>query len=147
VDEARRAHLAQDQDGIRRIPDPRVRPLTRLSHRNVQRRAREPIRKALGLPEKVPFPLTCGTRLASRAHARGVTLQALSMVMGHSSTAVAAQVYAHLYGRGQAEERFPPGDGSGSIAQPLSGSEDRPRGALLVELTTPLTTHRLKARM
>jgi site-specific recombinase XerD len=43
---------------------------------------------------------------ASRAHARGVTLQDLSMVMGHSSTAVTAKVYVHLYGREQAEERF-----------------------------------------
>jgi Phage integrase family len=43
---------------------------------------------------------------ASRAHARGVTLQDLSMVMGHSSVAITADVYVHLYGREQAEERF-----------------------------------------
>jgi hypothetical protein len=28
------------------------------------------------------------------------------MVMGHSSTAVTANVYVHLYGREEAEERF-----------------------------------------
>jgi hypothetical protein len=84
-------------------------------------------------------------RLAPRAHTRGVTLQDLSMVMGHSSTAVAAKVYVQLLqtsnscGREQAEERFPPGDGSSAIAQPLSGSQERPRGALLVALTTPRT--------
>jgi hypothetical protein len=35
-------------------------------------------------------------RLDPRAHARGVTLQELSMVMGHSSTAVVAKVYVQL---------------------------------------------------
>jgi integrase len=78
---------------------------TRLGHRNVQRRAWEPIRKGLGLPEKVTFH-QLRHAFASRAHARGVTLQDLSMVMGHSSTAVTAKVYVHLYGREQAEERF-----------------------------------------
>jgi integrase len=78
---------------------------SRLSHRNVQRRAWEPIRKALGLPEKVTFH-QLRHAFASRAHARGVTLQDLSMVMGHSSRAVMAKVYVHLYGREQAEERF-----------------------------------------
>jgi integrase len=78
---------------------------TRLSHRNVQRRAWEPIRDALGLPEKVTFH-QLRHALASRAHARGVTLQDLSMVMGHSSLAITAKVYVHLYGREQAEERF-----------------------------------------
>lgn len=78
---------------------------TRLSHRNVQRRAWEPIRKALGLPEKVTFH-QLRHAFASRAHARGVTLQDLSMVMGHSSTAVTAMVYVHLYGRNEMEERF-----------------------------------------
>jgi integrase len=43
---------------------------------------------------------------ASRAHARGVELQDLSMVMGHSSPAVTARIYVHLYGREKAEERF-----------------------------------------
>jgi hypothetical protein len=28
------------------------------------------------------------------------------MVMGHSTTAVTARVYVHLYGREEAEERF-----------------------------------------
>ena len=78
---------------------------TRLSHRNVQRRAWEPIRDALGIPEKVTFH-RLRRAFASRAHARGVTLQDLSMVMGHSSTAVTAKVYVHLYGREQAEEWF-----------------------------------------
>jgi integrase len=78
---------------------------TRLSHRNVQRRAWEPIRKALGLPDKVTFH-QLRHAFASRAHARGVTLEDLSMVMGHSSPAVTAKVYVHLYGREQAEERF-----------------------------------------
>jgi integrase len=77
----------------------------RLSHRNVQRRAWEPIREALGLPEKVTFH-QLRHAFASRAHARGVTLEDLSMVMGHSSTAITAKVYVHLYGREQAEERF-----------------------------------------
>jgi integrase len=78
---------------------------TRLGHRNVQRRAWEPIRKALGLPEKVTFH-QLRHAFASRAHARGVTLQDLSMVMGHSSVDITAKVYVHLYGREQAEERF-----------------------------------------
>jgi integrase len=47
---------------------------TRISHRNVQRRAWEPIRKGLGLPEKVTFH-QLRHAFASRAHARGVTLQ------------------------------------------------------------------------
>ena len=78
---------------------------TRLGHRNVQRRAWDPIREALGLPEKVTFH-QLRHAFASRAHARGVTLQDLSMVMGHSSVDITAQVYVHLYGREQAEERF-----------------------------------------
>jgi integrase len=78
---------------------------TRLSHRNVQRRAWEPIRKARGLPEKVTFH-QLRHAFASRAKARGVTLEDLSMVMGHSSIDVTAKVYVHLYGREQAEERF-----------------------------------------
>jgi integrase len=77
----------------------------RLSHRNVQRRAWEPIRKALRLPDTCTFH-QLRHAFASRAHARGVTLQDLSMVMGHSSTAVTAKVYVHLYGREEAEERF-----------------------------------------
>jgi integrase len=68
-------------------------------------RAWEPIREALGLPDKVTFH-QLRHAFASRAHARGVTLQDLSMVMGHSSTAVTEKVYVHLYGREQAEERF-----------------------------------------
>ncbi len=67
---------------------------TRLRHRNVQRRAWEPIRDALGLPKKVTFH-QLRHAFAGRAHARGVTLQDLSMVMGHSSTAVTAKVYVH----------------------------------------------------
>jgi len=78
---------------------------TRLGHRNVQRRAWEPIRVALNLPEKVTFH-QLRHAFASRAHARGVTLQDLSMVMGHSSTAITAEVHVHLYGREEAEERF-----------------------------------------
>jgi len=78
---------------------------TRLTHRNVQRRAWEPIREALGLPDKVTFH-QLRHALASRAHARGVTLQDLSMVMGHSGPDVTARVYVHLYGREQAEQRF-----------------------------------------
>jgi hypothetical protein len=35
-----------------------------------------------------------------------VTLEDLSMVIGHSSIDVTAKVYVHLYGREQAEERF-----------------------------------------
>lgn len=79
----------------------------RLSHRNIQRRAWEPIREALGLPDRCTFH-QLRHAFASRAHARGVTLQDLSMVMGHSSTAVTAKVYVHLYGREQA-----PRNGSG----------------------------------
>jgi integrase len=78
---------------------------TRLTHRNVQRRAWEPIRTALELPEKVTFH-QLRHAFASRAHARGVTLQDLSMVMGHASTRTTERVYVHLYGREQAEERF-----------------------------------------
>jgi site-specific recombinase XerD len=43
---------------------------------------------------------------ASHAHARGVTLQDLSMVMGQSTTAVTVKVCIHLYGREEADERF-----------------------------------------
>jgi hypothetical protein len=46
------------------------------------------------------------THPQERAHARGVELQDLSMVMGHSSPAVTARIYVHLYGREKAEERF-----------------------------------------
>jgi integrase len=77
----------------------------RLSHRNVQRRAWEPIKDALALPDKVTFH-QLRHAFASRAHARGVELQDLSMVMGHSSPAVTARIYVHLYGREKAEERF-----------------------------------------
>lgn len=35
-----------------------------------------------------------------------MTLEDLSMVIGHSSIDVTAKVYVHLYGREQAEERF-----------------------------------------
>jgi site-specific recombinase XerC len=78
---------------------------TRLGHRNVQRRAWEPIRSTLGLPDKVTFHQLRHV-FASRTCARGVTLQDLSMVIGRSSPAVTAKVYVHLYGREQAEERF-----------------------------------------
>jgi integrase len=78
---------------------------TRLTRRNVQRRAWEPIRKGLGLPERVTFHLLRHA-FASRAHARGVRLQDLSMVMGHESIRTTEKIYVHLYGRAQAEERF-----------------------------------------
>jgi hypothetical protein len=55
--------------------------------------------------EYAPF-VHAAIETASRAHARGVTLQDLSMVMGHSSVDITAQVYVRLYGREQAEERF-----------------------------------------
>jgi integrase len=77
----------------------------RLSHRNVQRRAWEPIRDALELPGKVTFH-QLRHAFASRAHSRGVQLQDLSRVMGHSTTSVTERVYVHLYGREKAEERF-----------------------------------------
>jgi integrase len=76
-----------------------------LSHRNVQRRAWEPVRDALELPKRVTFD-QLRHAFASRAHAQGVELQDLGRVMGHSSTGVTERVYVHLYGREKAEERF-----------------------------------------
>jgi integrase len=43
---------------------------------------------------------------ASRAAHRGVPINVVSEVMGHSDVGVTQRVYVHLYGREQAEERF-----------------------------------------
>jgi integrase len=78
---------------------------TRLSHRNVQRKGLGADQRGAGAPGQMTFH-QLRHAFASRAHARGVTLKDLSMVMGHSSTAVTEKIYVHLYGREQAEERF-----------------------------------------
>lgn len=71
----------------------------------MQRRAWDPIREALGLPDKVTFH-QLRHAFASRAKARGVRIDDLSAVMGHSEIGVTQHVYVHLYGRDEMEERF-----------------------------------------
>jgi integrase len=77
---------------------------TRLSHRNVQRRAWEPIREALNLPDKVTFHQLRHC-FASRAAWRGVRPEVLAPVMGHSTTKI-LEIYVHLFNREQTEDEF-----------------------------------------
>jgi integrase len=77
---------------------------TRLSHRNVQRRAWDPIREALDLPERVTFHQLRHC-FASRAAWNGVRPDVLATVMGHSTTKILA-IYVHLFNREQTEDEF-----------------------------------------
>jgi integrase len=72
-------------------------------HRNVQRRAWDPVAENAGL-DLTFHQVRHG--FASRAAHRGVPINVLSEVMGHSDVGVTQRVYVHLYGREEAEERF-----------------------------------------
>jgi integrase len=76
-----------------------------LSHRNVQRRAFGPARDLAELTETLTFH-DLRHAFASYATHRGVPMNVLSEIMGHTNIAVTAKVYVHLYGRPAAEEAF-----------------------------------------
>jgi integrase len=76
-----------------------------LAHRNVQRRAWEPVRKLAELPDDVTFH-DLRHAFASVAASRGVPVTVLSGIMGHSDVGVTQRVYIHLFGREHAEEAF-----------------------------------------
>lgn len=78
---------------------------TPLGHRNVQRRGFEAARDAAELPEHLTFH-SLRHAFASYAAHRGVPINVLSEVMGHSHVGVTQKVYVHLYGREQAEDAF-----------------------------------------
>ena len=78
---------------------------TPLGHRNVDRRGFEAARDLAELPTSLRFH-DLRHAFASRAAHRGVPLNVLSEIMGHTNVAVTAKVYVHLYGRGQAEDAF-----------------------------------------
>jgi integrase len=90
------------QEGDLVFPAQSGRPL---SHRNVQRRAFEPARDLAELPKTVTFH-DLRHAFASLAAHRGVPVNVLSEVMGHSDVGVTQKVYMHLYGREQAEDAF-----------------------------------------
>jgi integrase len=77
---------------------------SRLRHRNVQRRAWEPVQEALGLPDKVTFHQLRHC-FASRAAWNGVRPEMLATVMGHSTTKI-LEIYVHLFNREQTEDEF-----------------------------------------
>jgi integrase len=76
-----------------------------LGHRNVQRRGFEPARDLAELPKEVTFH-DLRHAFASIAAHRGVPVNVLSEVMGHSHVGVTQRVYVHLYGRQAAEDAF-----------------------------------------
>jgi integrase len=76
-----------------------------LSHRNVQRRAFEPARDLAELPKTLTFH-DLRHAFASYAAHRGVPMNVLSEIMGHTNVAVTAKVYVHPYGRQKAEDAF-----------------------------------------
>jgi integrase len=78
---------------------------TPLGHRNVDRRGFEPARDLAGLPGSLTFH-DLRHAFASRAAHRGVPLNVLSEIMGHTTVAITAKVYVHLYGRAAAEDAF-----------------------------------------
>jgi integrase len=92
--------FSRDSDFV--FPSKTGRPL---SHRNVQRRAWEPVRKLAQLPDDVTFH-DLRHAFASIAASRGVPVTVLSGVMGHSDVGVTQRVYIHLFGREHAEEAF-----------------------------------------
>jgi integrase len=75
-----------------------------LAHRNVQRRGFEAARNEAGI-EGVTFH-DLRHAFASIAAHRGVPVNVLSNVMGHSNIGVTQQVYMHLYNRKEAEDAF-----------------------------------------
>jgi integrase len=76
-----------------------------LSHRNVQRRGFEPARDLAELDSSVTFH-DLRHAFASIAASRGIPVNVLSEIMGHSNIGVTQQVYIHLFGRDQAEDAF-----------------------------------------
>jgi integrase len=78
---------------------------TPLRHRNVQRRGFQAARDKAGLPEHLTFH-SLRHAFASYAAHRGVPINVLSDVMGHSTMGVTQRVYVHLYDREQAEDAF-----------------------------------------
>lgn len=76
-----------------------------LSHRNVQRRGFEAARDLAQLPRTITFH-NLRHAFASLAAHRGVPLNVLSEVMGHTNVGVTQKVYVHLYGRATAEAAF-----------------------------------------
>jgi integrase len=76
-----------------------------LSHRNVQRRGFEAARDLAELSPDLTFH-DLRHAFASIAAHRGVPLNVLSAVMGHTNVGVTQKVYIHLYGRQEAEEAF-----------------------------------------
>jgi integrase len=78
---------------------------TPLSHRNVQRRGFEAARDLAELSTEITFHFLRHAFASIAAH-RGVPVNVLSAVMGHSTVSVTQRVYVHLYGREQAEDDF-----------------------------------------
>lgn len=78
---------------------------TPLSHRNVQRRGFAPARDLAKLPQSITFH-DLRHAFASIAAHRGVPVQVLSEVMGHSNVAITQTVYMHLYNREESEHAF-----------------------------------------
>jgi integrase len=76
-----------------------------LSHRNVQRRGFEAARDLAELPTELTFH-DLRHAFASIAAHRGVPMDVLSEVMGHTNIGVTQKVYIHLYGREEAEAAF-----------------------------------------
>jgi integrase len=74
-----------------------------LGHRNVQRRAWEPVAEEAGL-DLTFHQIRHG--FASRAAHLGVPVGTLSEIMGHSDIGVTQRIYVHLYGREEAEDAF-----------------------------------------
>jgi integrase len=78
---------------------------TSLSHRNVQRRGFDAARDLADLPEEITFHYLRHAFASIAAH-RGVPVNVLSVIMGHSTVGVTQSVYIHLYGREEAEDQF-----------------------------------------
>jgi integrase len=76
-----------------------------LPHRSVQRWAFAQARDEAKLPKHVTFH-DLRHAFASRAAHRGVPVNVLSEVMGHSNVGVTQRVYLHLFGRDAAEQAF-----------------------------------------
>lgn len=76
-----------------------------IPHRSVQRWAFAQARDLVGLPGHITFH-DLRHAFASRAAHRGVPVNVLSEVMGHSHVGVTQKIYVHLYGRDAAEHAF-----------------------------------------
>jgi len=76
-----------------------------LGHRNLTRRGFEAARDRAGLDESLSFH-DMRHCFASRAISRGVQLQLLSEVLGHSDSSITSKVYAHVFSRVDAEAAF-----------------------------------------